>query len=262
MPSLEMLQQDICDAICGGGDADLSELIAGDGMDPSARLRIYRNHAVITLTDALKAIFPVICRLVSDGFFAYAAHEFMREHMPETPNLARYGGAFPGFLAQFPPCRNLTYLADIARLEWAINEALHAERVAAITHADLSAVSAAEASRLVLTLHPSVRLLASPWPIERIWRANQADGDADLAIDLDSGGVRLQVHRRGDRVSLKSLTECELAFLRALADGEPLADAADAALRMDLLFDLTAALGTLLEEGGVSSFRLAPPTED
>ena len=262
MPSLETLQQDICDAVCGGDDSRLSDLVAGDGMDPGARLRIYRNHAVITLTDALKATYPVICRLVSDGFFAYAAHEFMREHMPDTPSLARYGGAFPEFLAQFPPCQNLAYLADIAQLEWAINEALHADGVAAITRADLAGLSAADASRLVLTLHPSLRLLASPWPIERIWRANQADGDPNLAIDLDGGGVQLQIHRRGDRVMLKSLTDCEFAFVHALANGEPLADAADAALRLDLLFDLTAALGTLLEEGGVSGFPLAPPSED
>lgn len=262
MPSLETLQQDICDAVCGGGDSRHSDLIAGDGMEPSARLRIYRNHAVITLTDALKATYPVICRLVSGGFFAYAAHEFIREYMPETPSLARYGGAFPEFLAQFPPCQNLVYLADIARLEWAINEALHAESVAAITRADLSGISASDASRLVLTLNPSLRLLDSRWPIERIWRANEADGDPDLAIDLDSGGVRLQVHRRSDRVTLKSLTESEFAFLQALANGEPLADAAEAALRIDLLFDLATALGTLLEEGGVSGFRLGPASED
>jgi hypothetical protein len=63
-------------------------------------------------------------------------------------------------------------------------------------------------------------------------------------------------------VALKSLTDCEFAFLNALASGAPLADAADAALRIDLLFDLTVALGTLLEEGSVSGFRLAPPSED
>ena len=256
MPSLEKLQQEICDAICGGDDTRLADIIAGDGMDPGARLRIYRNHAVITLTDALKATYPVICRLVSDGFFAYAAHEFMREHMPEKPSLAEYGGAFPDFLAEFPPCRDLPYLADVARLEWTINEALHAENVAAIARSELSGISATDAPRLVLTLHPSLRFLDSRWPIERIWRANQADGDPDLAIDLDSGGVRLQVHRRGDRVAIKSLTECECAFLRALAGGKSLGDAADAALRIDLVFDLTVALGTLLEEGGAVGFRL------
>ncbi len=256
MPSLEELQRDICDAICGADDARLSGLIAGDGMDPGARLRIYRNHAVITLTDALKATYPVICRLVSDGFFAYAAHEFIREHMPEKPSLAEYGGEFPEFLAQFPPCRDLAYLADVARLEWAINGALHAESAAAIARHDLSAISPAEAPRLVLSLHPSLRFSESRWPIERIWRANQVNGDADLSIDLDSGSVRLQVHRRGDRVVLKSLTECEYAFLRSIAGGAPLGDAGHAALRIDLLFDLTVALGTLLEEGGVVGFRL------
>ncbi len=262
MPSLEELQQDICDAVCGGDDARLAHHVISDGMDPRARLRIYRNHAIITLTDALKVTYPVVCRLVGDGFFAYAAHEFMREHMPEKPSLAEYGGVLPDFLVQFPPCRDLAYLADIARLEWAINRALHAEGATTLTRSDLSGIAAADSPRLVLTLHPSFRLLESRWPIERIWRANQADGDPDLAIDLDSGGVRLQTHRRGDRVALKSLSDCEFAFLRALASGAALADAADAALRIDLLFDLTVALGTLLEEGGVSASRLAPPSED
>jgi len=256
VPSLEELQRDICDAICGGDEARPPDLVSGDGMDPSARLRIYRNHAVITLTDALKATYPVTCRLVSDGFFAYAAHEFIREYMPQTPSLAEYGGTFPNFLAQFPPCRDLAYLADVGRLEWAINEAFHAPSAAAIARGDLSTVSAGEASRLVLWLHPSLRLLESRWPIERIWHANQADDAADLSIELDSGAVRLQVHRRGDRAVVKSLTECEFAFLRALADGNSLGDSADAALRIDLLFDLTVALGTLLEEGGVVGFHL------
>jgi hypothetical protein len=262
VPSLEELQKDTCDAICGGDDARLSELIAGDGLDPRARLRIYRNHAVITLTDALKATYPVVCRLVSDGFFAYAAHEFIREHLPERPSIAEYGAEFPGFLAQFPPCHDLEYLADIARLEWAINKTLHAENVAAITRSDLSAISAVDAPRLVLTTHPGLRLVETRWPIERIWSANQADGDPDLTIDLDSGGVRLQVYRRGDRVMLKSLSPCEFAFLQALANGDSLANAADAALRLDLLFDLAVALGTILEDGVVTGFRLEPASED
>ena len=262
MPSLEVLQQDICDAVCGGDATRLADVVTGDGMDPLARIRIYRNHAIITLTDALKATYPVVCRLVGDGFFAYAAHEFMREHMPEKPCLAEYGGALPDFLTQFPACRDLAYLADVARLEWAVNQALHAEGATAIARSDLSGISAADAPRLRLTLHPSIRLLESRWPIERIWRANQADGNTDLAIDPDSGGVRLQIHRRGDRVTLKSLTDCEFAFLHALASGESIADAADVALRIDLLFDLTVALSTLLEEGGVSGFRLAPPSKD
>ena len=258
MPSLEELQRDVCEAICGTGDAQLSELVASDGMDPGSRLQIYRNHAVITLTDALKATYPVVCRLVSDGFFAYAAHEFIREHLPQRPCLAEYGADFADFLAEFPPCRNLGYLADIARLEWAINEALHAEDVASITRGELTRVSVADAQRLVLSLHPGLRLLESRWPIERIWRANQVDGDPDLEIDLDSGGVRLQVHRRGDRVVLSSLTACEFAFLQALADGVLLADAAEAALRLDLLFDLILTLGTLLDTGGVVGFGIAP----
>jgi len=259
--SLEDVQRDLCDAICGADEPRLLELVAGDGLDPASRLQIYRNHAIITLTDALKATYPVVCRLVSEGFFAYAAHEFIREHLPKGPCLAEYGEELADFLAQFPPCRELGYLTDVARLEWAINQAMHANDVAAISRGDLAGLSATDAPRLILSLHPALRLLESRWPIERIWRANQAD-DPDLAIDLDGGNVRLQVHRRSDRVVLKSLTECEFAFLRALSKGDSLADAAAAALSLDLLFDLTTALGTLLEEGGVTGFRVEASSEE
>src|SRR5262249_30737246 len=187
---------------------------------------------------------------------ASAAHEFTREHRREKPSLAESGGQFSQFLALFQPCRDLAYLTDVARLEWAINEALHAESPAVIARHDLSAISPAEAPRVAFSVHPSLRLLESLWPIERIWRANQGASDPDFGIDLDSGGVRLQVHRCGDRVTIKSLTECEFAFLGALADGKPLGDAAEAALRIDLLFDLTVTLGPLLEEGGVVGFHL------
>ena len=66
------------------------------------------------------AAFPVVCRLVDHPFFAYAAHEFLRDHPPRSRCLAEYGGGFPDFLAAFEPCSSLPYLADVARFEWAI----------------------------------------------------------------------------------------------------------------------------------------------
>jgi len=40
--------------------------------------------------------------------------------------LAEYGDGFADFLAGFAPAQSLPYLADVARLEWAINAAYHA----------------------------------------------------------------------------------------------------------------------------------------
>ena len=116
-----------------GGDAGAAAReIEADGLAPEARLEIYRHHVLTTLTSALEATFPVVCRLVDRRFFAYAADRYLRAHPPTGPCLFEYGDSFPDFLAAFPPCRDLAYLPDVARLEWAMNAALHAADVDAI----------------------------------------------------------------------------------------------------------------------------------
>src|SRR5215469_2380529 len=88
-----------------------------------ARIAIYRNNVFASLTEVLRGTFPAICRLVDDRFFAYAAHEFIRRHPPQRPCLAEYGAEFADFLAGFPPCGELPYIADVARLEWLLGAA-------------------------------------------------------------------------------------------------------------------------------------------
>ena len=236
MLTLDQLQHGMCAAIRGGREPELLRFIDDDGIAPEARLRIYRNHAFLSLTEALKATFPVICRLVDERFFCYAANEYIREVMPSRPCLAEYGGSFPNFLATFPACRNLVYLADVARLEWAINLAMHAEEA---EPADRSALARPD---LKLTLHPSLRLVSSQWPIEHIWHANQPDADPETVISLDSGAARLMVYRRSDRVVITGIEERTYAFLDAILQGVASIEAA-------LILDPVADLDLLLEEG-------------
>jgi hypothetical protein len=249
MLKLDQLQRRMGSAISGRQEPELLALIESDGIEPEARLQIYRNHATLTLTEALKASFPVVCRLVDERFFAYAAHEYIGETFPSQPWLAEYGESFPDFLASFPACRDLVYLADVARLEWAINLALHADEAKPL---DRSALTSAD---IVLALHPSLQLVVSRWPIERIWRANQTDGDPETPINLDAGGVRLLVYRHGDRVIVSGIDESTFAFLDAIARGEPLAKAVQTAIFVAPVFDPTATLRLLFEEGLIAHPR-------
>ena len=105
MPNLLELQLVLRRVVLGGDTAAVAAGVRGDGLDPAARLRIYRNHAFATLGAALEGIFPVVCRLVDKRFFAYAAHEYLREHPPNSRCLDEYGADFADFLAGFEPCR-------------------------------------------------------------------------------------------------------------------------------------------------------------
>ncbi|MGH7355917.1 MAG: DNA-binding domain-containing protein [Candidatus Rokuibacteriota bacterium] len=258
MPALRELQADMRAALLGAGDAPAAAAVLDDGLDASGRLAIYRHHVFATLTDVLKATYPVVCRLADERFFGWASDQYIREHPPAGPCLFEYGGTFADFLAAFPPCRELVYLPDVARLEWAMSRAESAADALPLDAHTLASVDPANTPRLRFTLDPSYALLESPWPVDRIWRANQPDADPDATVDLATGGVRLEIRRVGDDVVFRALDPATFAFRRALAAGDTLGDAAVAALRLGTAFDLGCALRLLLDEGALTSFTPSP----
>jgi hypothetical protein len=214
------------------------------------RFAVYRNNVVASLTEALRDTFPVICRLVDERFFSYAAHEFIAAHPPARPALSEYGGVFAGFLANFPPCRDLVYLPDVARLEWLINVAATAPDKNSLSPAALHGMTPEQAARLGFRLHPSYRYLTSPWPVDRIWLANQQDA-SDEAVDLDSGGACLEVSRREGAVAFRTLNEAEFVFRRALSEGSSLGEALEHALAVASDFAAGDTLAALFRESAV-----------
>lgn len=249
MSSPRELEHDFAAALLGGAGEAITVEILGDGLEPAARLAIYRNHVFVTLTEALGATYPVVVRLVDRRFFAYAADRYIREHPPAGPCLFEYGESLADFLAAFPPCRDLAYLPDVARLEWAMNRALHAEDAVALDPRWLGAVPPDEVGRLKLRLHPSVALLESSWPIDRIWRANQPGVDPEATVSLDAGGVRLEVYRAENEVVFRAITPGTYAFRQALASDLDLQSAVETARAAAPSFDLTHALSELLDQG-------------
>jgi hypothetical protein len=233
------------------GEHDQDHAVPGvldDGLTAAARLRIYRHHVFTSLTAALAATFPVVRHLVGEGFFAYAADACIRRHPPAGPCLSEYGASFADFLAGFPPCGDHAYLPDVARLEWAMNEAFHADEAPPLEPAAL-AMPADALGGIRLRLHPSVHLLESAWPVDTIWKANQADADPDATVDLDMGGVRLAIRRLDDDAVFHPLDPGRFAFWQALGAGRTLGQAADAGLTADPGLDLAAALRELLAGG-------------
>ena len=262
MSALPELQCAVGRAVCGKDGASILDAIHGDGLDPAARLGIYRNHHLTSLTEALKAIYPVVSRLVDERFFAYAAHGFIDKAPPREPCLFEYGADFPAFLAAFPAAASLPYLPDVARLEWAINAALHAPAEASVDKAAFSQVPAADYPRLVFRLQPSLVLLASDWSVDRIWQANRPEKASADSVDLDEGGCRLEIRQRDEAVVFRRLEAGEFDLRKALAEGFTLEAAAARLLERDPLFDLAMALGRLMSEGLVAGFLVASPESE
>jgi len=255
MPTLRELQRQVHQAVLGGDTAEIVAAIRGDGLDPAARIGTYRNHFFATLGGLLQGTFPVVCRLVDEQFFAYAAYEYVRQHPPRSRCLVEYGADFADFLADFAPCKSLPYLADVARFEWALNIAASVREAAPLPPQALAEIPTSEAGYLVLRLQPSLSYVNSPWPIDAIWQANKKSEVP--SVDLASGGARLEIRRTGDAVAWLRLDPATFAFRTALAGGLVLAAAITAATAQSPNFDLATAIEQIFAGGFAVAYELS-----
>ena len=246
MPSLSELQSDFAAALFGGPeDALLSRLVAGR-VAPDERFAVYRGSVLGNYRKALSAVYPVVEKLVGERFFDHAAEAYARREPSRHGDLNRYGARFGDFLAGFPGAAELAYLPDTARLEWAMEDAFHAADSPSQSFEHLTEADWAE---LRLTLAPSCCLLASPWPVHRLWELNQPGVEWDDDFDIESGGVRLLVRRSGFEIELEPLDEGAFVLLNALAGGAALGEACERALAAFPDLDVGAALQQYLLEG-------------
>ncbi len=242
-------QRDFAAALFDAGRAPPAGLQVWNGSDPARRFAVYRNNVVVSLTQALADTFPVVKQLVGDDFFAAMTGVYLREQAPRSPVLAHWGDGFADWLAGFAPARALPYLADMARLERA--------RVAAWQAADASPLPEpalrerlADAATLPLArlvLHPSCRVLRSPFDVHALWAAHQQDGDWP-AIDIDRPSAMLVLRDSADDVLVIGIDEPAAAFIGALGAGATFAQALAHAPGLDLV----ATLALLLRHGAIA----------
>lgn len=264
MTALSETQHRMMVALRGSGDADADVAVPllrrSRGPGAAQRLQIYRNNVFESLTQALAAVYPVVAQLVGEAYFRHVARRFMADHPLACGHLHGFGRELPALLAGLPSAADLPYLADVAALEWAWHEVYHEADCVPVQPAQLGQVPAAQQMDLGLQLAAAARLVASPYPILRIWQAHQRDADAGtdaFAISLDEGGVRLLVLRRALEIEFVLLSEAEDRWLRALAGGSSLASATLAAFDCDPAFDLAAVLGRHLALGSFAALSFA-----
>src|SRR2546428_11355796 len=147
MPSLRELQQGFADAVLAPPRTAPDFAIARSA-HTAERIEIYRNAVFENYRNALRASFPVVLRLVGEPFFNAAVDAFAHECPSVSGALTVYGDAFGDFLAGYPHAAALPYLADVARLEWAVDEAQRAADSVAAPDEVLAALAATVPERL------------------------------------------------------------------------------------------------------------------
>ncbi len=215
-------------------------------------LAVYRNNVMSGLIKVVATRFPVVRRLLGEDAFLESARRFIAAEPPRSPLLLDYGDGFPQFLRRLGDDASTGHIADIAELEVARGKAYHAADAAPLPPQAFAAIPAERLAGLRLSLHPSVSLLQSRFPIASLWRAHQEAGEVTLQQPRPEAVL---IARPMLEVEVWNLPPGGFAFLTALRRGATMAEAAEAAMDAARDFDLAVNLSVLIQAHIVTGFR-------
>ena len=217
-------------------------------MAPERRLAIYRNNTLASLRSVLERAFPATRRLLGAERFARIALAFIRSAPPDRPQLVAYGAGFAGFLER--RIGVVAPVADVARLEWAREEAYYAADAAPLAPEAVAGIPTERYPELRFRLHPTVRLVRSAGPVYTLWQAARAGATAEpWTAAADERPEQVLVTRPRMTVVTRPIGVADLVLLEALGAGLALAEAAARAQPAEPAFDLQAALALHLAGG-------------
>ncbi|WP_088287256.1 DNA-binding domain-containing protein [Ideonella sp. A 288] len=168
--------------------AELAHWLRGDTTRQQRGLLAYQSNAAATAERALSAAHPVVQQLLGDEAFAALARHCWQQHAPTRGDLAHWGQALSAVVVDRAELAAEPYLADIARLEWALHLAQHAADAphgqdgqgGPLGPPGLERLGTHDPARLRLCLRPGTAIVDSEHPIVTIWQAHQpGDGDVD-----------------------------------------------------------------------------------
>jgi hypothetical protein len=209
MPPLADLQRQMARALLHGTDTGMPPTAAAP-VPADAAFGVYRDTVLSALATALRLTFPTVDRLVGEAFFDQAACAYAGEAPPRRARLAAYGESFPVFLQAYAPTQGLVYLSDVARLDWAIAQALLAP-----DHGVRRSLAIEET--IFLALSVSLTVLDLRFSADLIRAALTDDDDPALAaIDLAPRPRCVAIWRDGRTAVVQPLSRPAGLFLAAL----------------------------------------------
>ena len=259
---LNKLQDNFKDRISGvdadrSMDPDFEKLFKQDDIGLPDRLNIYRNNISVSLQKILMERHELLTALVGEDFLKQLVRDYVRQNPPRSGNLNEYGFDFPSFIDNVPSARNLPYLGDVARLECAWWRAYYAPDATPLRPSALAELPKNDMSRIKLTLHPSVSLIRSNWPVFSIRDMCLTPDKHQEPFDITKGGEFGLTCRPFLKTETHQLGEAELKFLVYLRSGHTIGEAYGKVLAKYKKFDLAPFLQTELKRGLFVSYSIS-----
>jgi Putative DNA-binding domain len=228
-------------------------IVGPNGKRAVLRYNVYRNNVTVSLIDALAAIFPATQRITGVEFFRAIARFHIRAAPPTSPLLFEYGRDFPSFIETYEYAQPMPWLADVARVERAWLDAYHAADMPPLAAPALAAIPPEALVNVVCEPHPATRVVRSAFPAVSIFVMNRGDGPVGRIQSVVPEDAL--VTRPHQEVAVRRLPPGGAHFLTRLMSGDPLGEAAAAALEASPDFDLPTNIAGMIEAGVFAAAR-------
>ncbi len=199
-----------------------------DGPHSLRGLQAYQAHAAALAERALAAAYPTLQMLLGPDAFAALARAFWRHSPPVCGDITQWGLNLPAFAAAAADLAEVPYVADVARLDWAVHAAATAadSTPAALGLQDLAGEDPALCRLVPLA---GTALVESAFPVCSIWQAHKALPALDAPADEPFANARealaqgraeaALVWRQGWRVRVAPLGPNDACFTRLVLAG-------------------------------------------
>lgn len=230
MSTLAAQQQALLQALLAWPNAqtaNTAKKIAAYADAASARgIFAYQANGHALAEKALQAAYPVVTQLLGEHSMCALARALWHTHPPQCGDVARWGDSLADFVQGNAQLASEPYLADVARVEWA----MHRAAFAADAPADATSFALLmehDPAQLRLQLAPGCAVLSSNWPVVSLIEAHQGNA---LRTNTPESAI---VWRSGWQVRVRRGFAGEVPFLQAVLARQPLGLALDAAPDLD-----------------------------
>ena len=221
------------------------------------RYDIYRNNIMVSLIEALGAVFPAVRHITGEDFFRAMARSHIRATPPKSPLLFEYGRDLPAYIEHYEYARPVPWLADVARIERAWLDAYHAPNAPTLSARRLAAVQPEALSGTTFKTHPATHIVRSNYNAFALFAAHR-NPDIPETAATESPQATL-ITRPDIEVCLQRIDPAETEFLQLLMSGCCLGKAAAAAASRPE-FNLAAALVRMIEAGAFHDIETGEST--
>lgn len=196
----------------------------------SAGIAAYRGNGLAHATAALRIQFPAVLAMLGDTAFDAVCARHWRNRPPRQADLAKTGTEFAETITGQSELAPWPWLADSARLDWALWQVL-SDSPPHLTEADLQRLVNDEPAQLRIHLAAGTRLIQSPWPLVTLRQLHllpESDTQT-LQKALQLPGESAWVWREGFEAQCQTIPACEVLWIHALQSCSSLDAALDVA---------------------------------